>query len=138
MVWPPLLRISYWIDPTPAPFSSLVLRSLLLFFCAFFLAGILLRLVALRHGWEKATRKLFQRIAGAFVVLSIFGLFLYICEVQRVYALSARVLYIFWAMIFLIYAWRIIKYVWIDVPAAEKKKEEREKIEKWLPKPKNR
>jgi ACR3 family arsenite efflux pump ArsB len=134
MVLPPLLRISYWINFTPAPFSPLILRGLLLFFCAFFLAGILVRLVAMRHGWEKITRRLLHRIASAFTVLGLAGLLLYVFETQRIYLLSARAFYVLWVVIFLVYAWWIIKYIWIDVPAMNRKKEEREKIEKWLPK----
>ncbi|MBU1032885.1 MAG: hypothetical protein ABII13_01520 [Patescibacteria group bacterium] len=136
MTLPPLLRPSYWFDPTPIAFSPVVQNVFLIVFGTFLFVGIFVRLVALKRGWEKMTKRFLVRISGSLMVLGVFGLVLYILDLQRVSVLSARVFYILWLAALAWYIYRIVKFAWVDIPAVQKKKEERERIEKWLPKKK--
>lgn len=136
MILPPLLRLSYWFDLNPAPMALFVERGLLVVFTAFFLVGVLARLVAMRKDLEKLTRKSLQRVASMLMILGVFGLLLYVLTYERVYALSMRFGYLLWLALFAWFAYRFYRHLLIEMPALEKRRLEREQINKWLPRSK--
>jgi hypothetical protein len=62
------------------------------------------------------------------------GLLLMAIEYQRISFLRMRILFLAWVVVFVFWARRLYRFIMIEIPAVEKKKEERERIEKWLPK----
>lgn len=136
MTLPPPLTLSYWFDPSPAPFLPMVERGILVVFVAFFFAGILARLIIMRQGWDKMTKKAIRRAASALMVLGFVGLLLYVLSYERVYVLGMRFGYLLWIVLFAWYAYRLIRMVRIDMPLMEQRRAERDNINKWLPKSK--
>lgn len=133
---PPLLRPSYWFNPNPPPLMPLAERFLPILFSVLLFAGIMIRLVTLRQGLEKMVKRALVRAGNSLIVYGLFGLLIYLLTYERVTVLSARVGYLIWLALFAWSAWKIIKYVRVDIPAVEKRRVEREKLEKWMPKSK--
>ncbi|MBI4138552.1 hypothetical protein HY479_00170 [Candidatus Uhrbacteria bacterium] len=133
---PPLLRPSYWFNPTPPPFVPTVERGLLVVFGAFVFIGILGRIVTLRPGWEKFSKRLVIRSADTLAVFGAFGLLLLGLAYERIPVLGARGWYLVWAAWFAWEIWKISRYALVEIPELERKRTEREAQEKWLPKPK--
>lgn len=94
----------------------------------------MVRLVTLRQGLEKMTKRALIRAGNSLIVYGLFGLLLYFLTFERVAVLSARIGYLIWVALFAWSVWKIVKYVRVDIPAVEKRREERAKFDKWLPK----
>ena len=133
---PPLLRPSFWFNPSPVPFQPIVERGLLVIFGAFLFIGILSRIVAMRAGLEKMVKRLIIKISVSLMILGVLGLMLYGFYFERITVLGSRFWYLIWLALFGWYAWKIWKYAFVEIPEIEKKRAEREAAEKWLPKPK--
>jgi hypothetical protein len=131
---PPLLRPAYWFSSNPPPLLPAIDRTIVVVFGIFLFVGIFGRIIALRHGWEKMMKRAIVRASHSLIVLGIFGLVLYGLSFERVPVLSARFGYILWFGLFVWYAWRIFKFVYREIPAIEKKRAEREAMDKWIPK----
>ncbi len=109
-------------------------RSLLVLFCVFLLAGIIVRLLVWRAGWDKLMKKALRRAASALTVLGVVGLLLYVFSYERIYVLSMRFGYAIWFALFAWYVWRLLLLVRVEIPAVERSHREREEKNKWLPK----
>ncbi|MFH1078363.1 MAG: hypothetical protein V1745_03765 [Patescibacteria group bacterium] len=135
MTLPNPLRLSYWFNSTPPPFMAVVDRSLFITFSLLLVAGIFVRIVALRHGWEKMTRRLLVQTGGRLISLGLFGLVLYALSYERVPVLSARLGFLIWISLAGWYVWKTYTFVRIEIPGVQKRREEREQMDKWIPKP---
>ncbi|MBU1348533.1 hypothetical protein KJ781_00475 [Patescibacteria group bacterium] len=138
MTLPPLLQLSYWFDSLPPPFLPVIDRSLLAVFGILLVAGIIARIVASRHGWEKMTKRLVARSGGMLTTLGAFGLVLYALSYERVPVLSSRLGYLLWVGLLGWYVWKTYRFIRVEIPSVQKRREEREQLEKWLPKPNNK
>jgi hypothetical protein len=136
MTLPPFLGFSYWFDVAPAPFLPWVDRFLVIVFGVLLVAGIVLRLIALRHGWEKLMRRMMILTAWRGVILGASGLVLYWFTYERLPVLSARFGYVLWAFLAGWWIWQTVKAIRIDLPAIEQRRAERLRAERWLPKAK--
>jgi Ca2+/Na+ antiporter len=134
MTFPPLLRFSYWFNASPPPFAPVVDIALPIFFAVLLVAGIAAGIVAPRRKWEKMTRRLVERCGYMLTVLGVFGLVLYALSFERVPVLSARLGFLVWAGFVVYYAWQTYRFVRVEMPAVQKRREERERLEKWMPK----
>ena len=134
MTLPPLLQLSYWFDLTPPPFLTWVERGLLAIFVILLCAGIFVRLVTMRQGWEKMTKSALQQASSMLTLLGALGLLLYTFSYERVYLLSMRFGYLLWLALLVWYAWRLYRLVMVEMPAMEQRRTERDAINKWLPK----
>lgn len=135
MTIPSPLLPSFWFNPTPPPFLPLIDHILLALFGVMLVAGIAARVLAMKKGWEKMTRRLLDRTGGRLMTLGVFGFLLYALNFERVPVLSARLGFLVWAGLVVWYAWQTQHFIRVEVPAAQKRREEREQTEKWLPKP---
>jgi len=135
MTLPPLLRFSYWFNASPPPFSTAVGFGLLIFFAVLLVVGIAVQVIAPRQKWEKMTKRLVARSGYMLTVLGSIGLVLYALSYERVPVLSARLGFLVWAAFLAYYAWQTYRFVRVEMPAVQKRREERERIDKWIPKP---
>ncbi|MCI0479117.1 hypothetical protein L0Y59_01085 [Candidatus Uhrbacteria bacterium] len=135
MTFPPLLQPSYWFTTVPPPLSPVADRVAFVLFAVFLVAGIVMRVVATRRGWEKMVRRLLIRSGGRLMTLGAFGLLLYALNYERVPVLSARFWFLLWAALLAWYAWKTYRYVRVEIPDVKRRREERERTEKWLPRP---
>jgi Ca2+/Na+ antiporter len=98
--------------------------------------GIVALLARLRTGLEKTVRRALMRAASMFITMGLFGLFLWGVLYERVPYLSMRAWYLLWLFLLGFWIYRIYHFVFVEVPARQKVSEEREAINKWLPKSK--
>jgi len=133
---PNLLTLHYWFNPQPMPFLPVVNQALMILFGGLLFASVVLKLITLRHGWSKMQKKGMVRIAIALFWLSVLGWILYGLVVQRIYGLSMRAGFVLWVALFAWYAWSFWKYYFVILPDSQRLAEEREKVEKWLPRTK--
>ncbi len=134
MTLPPLLRLSYWFGLTPAPFSPIADRAVLVFFSLLFVAGVVAGLARLRHGWEKMTRRMLLIVSTRLIILGAFGLLLYAMTYERIYVLGMRFGYVIWLALAAWYVWKTERLIRVEIPAKDQQRAERERLEKWLPK----
>lgn len=111
-------------------------RGLLVVFTAFVAGGILARLFTLRQGWDKLTKRAVQRASNILVGMGLLGLMLYFFTYERIYVLSLRFGYLLWLVLFIWNAYRLYRYVRVEIPTMERRRAERDQINKWLPKSK--
>jgi amino acid transporter len=130
-----MLRFSYWFNASPPPFAPVVGIGLLIFFAVLLVAGIAIQVIAPKQKWEKMTRRLLARIGYMLTVLGSIGLILYALSYESVPVLSARLGFLVWACFLAYYAWQVYRFVRVEMPAAQKRREDRERLEKWIPKP---
>lgn len=136
MTLPPLLTPGYWFDPVPPPFLPFVDRLLLVAFMGLAIVGIIAHLARLRAGLEKMTRRAVGRAGTLLITMGLFGLLLWTLAYERVPYLSMRMWYLVWSVLFVIWGYRIYRFVFVEIPSRQKQNEEREAINKWLPKSK--
>lgn len=136
MTLPPPLTLSFWFNPAPPPFLPLVDRLLLVFFLGLVVIGILAHLARLRGGLEKMTRRAIARAGTLLITMGLFGLLLWVFLYERVSYLSMRMWYVVWLGLLIWWAWNIYRFVFVEMPQKQKMSEEREALNKWLPKSK--
>lgn len=132
----PLFTLWYWFNPNPLPVQANIERALLVVFVGLLIAGIAVWLLRLRGGYSKEMKKAFARLASHLSWTGLAGLALWAVTYERVPWLSARILFVCWALWFVIGMWFVFRYIWWGVPAAQARRKEREEQQKWLPKKK--
>lgn len=133
----PLLTPSYWFALSPPPFLPWAERFLLVAFGALFLVGIVAWIMERKGGYAKTVKRALGRAATHLGWTGFIGLLLLAFSYEHVSLLSMRALYVAWLAWFLIGAWFLVRYVWVDIPAQEARRRERAEQEKWLPKRKS-
>ena len=103
-------------------------------FVAFLAVAIGIWVYTSKKGLEKLFKKTARRIAVASFWLGLSGLTLYWLTYQRVYIIGARFMYLLWFALLAWYVWSIGRYILVVLPEQKKRKEERDAIEKWIPK----
>lgn len=130
----PLLTLTYWFSLTPSPFAPWAERFLLALFGLFFIAGITLWVLQVRSTQSKLLRRAMGRAASLLGWTGLVGLFLWICAYEGIPLFSMRFFYLLWIGWVVTGAWFLFRYVWVDIPAVERRQREREAQNKWLPK----
>ncbi|MFA5935927.1 MAG: hypothetical protein WC787_03680 [Patescibacteria group bacterium] len=133
MTLPPFLRPSYWFALSPPPLMPWVEWTLLGLFTVCFFAGVILRLISMRQGMEKMTRRTYERGSNMLMILGLFGFLLFVLSFERIYMIGMRAGYLLWVALLGWFAYRMYTIVRVDMPAMEKRKADREAINKWLP-----
>lgn len=134
MTLPPPLTLPYWFTPYPSPFLPVAEKALYAIFIACLVFGTFAAFARMRPRLGKMTRRALSRGASLLITMGGVGLVLMAIEYQRISFLRMRVFYLVWAVVFIVWASRLYRFVTVEIPAVEKKREERERIEKWLPK----
>jgi len=128
------------------PFLSWTSDILLLIFAVLFFVGIM----GLHSARQKADkprkddlrgkteRKIMRYGSGLAIAASITGAIFYWFTAERVPVLSARFFFLIWFVVFAVWMWiRVVKPIRL-LPLIHQEEVEREKYEKWLPRPKGR
>jgi hypothetical protein len=136
MTLPPILTLSFWFNPTPPPLLVWSEWILLVILVACVVAGIAVAVVRARSGFEKLVRRGLGRVASLLITVGLAGLLLFAFAYERIPYLGMRLWWIGWAVLVGIWAWGIVRYFQVDIPAIRKQRAEREQFEKWLPKSK--
>lgn len=134
MTLPPLVSPSYWFSLTPPPIAPVFQYILLGIFTACFIGAIVVRLISMRAGLEKMTRRVLATTSNRLAVLFVFGAILFMLTYEGIYVLSMRAGYLLWVLLLAWYAWQTYKTVKIELPAMQQRRSERDAFNKWLPK----
>jgi len=86
------------------------------------------------RGMDKMTRRAVSRAGVLLISAGLVGLMLYAFAYERVIYLGMRLWWIVWFIWIVIAAWRIVKFVRIEIPAANKERAAEAEFNKWLPK----
>jgi hypothetical protein len=133
----PLLRWNYWFGSGIMPFAPIVGRSILILMSGLVLAGLAITMyLKLQKGMDKAIRRVWKRVAALSATMGAIGLLLYGFYYEGIAVLSMRFWYIIWLAILVWWAYDIVME-YRKTKAAQLGDIERQKFEKWLPKPKH-
>lgn len=136
---PVFLKISYWFNSFPGPFTPIVDRMILILMSALFLAGIGVYVFRmLSKGLSKEAKRLLTRYAELLFSAGLSGLILYVFSWQQIPILSMRFFYVIWLAGFGFWTWSILRYQLKDLPKNRAAMAERMAYEKWLPKKKKK
>ncbi|OGL74425.1 hypothetical protein A3E39_00825 [Candidatus Uhrbacteria bacterium RIFCSPHIGHO2_12_FULL_60_25] len=129
----PLLTPQYWFTVSPVPFQPWAERFILVAFVACVLFGMIAWIIELKGRFSKPMKRAYERVASLLFWSGVAGLFLWGFSYERIPVLSMRFFYLFWLAWVLWGLWRVYTYVWVEIPAQERRNRERTEREKWLP-----
>lgn len=131
-----LLSFSYWFGLQPPMFTSWVSTTLIVVFVAMSVVGVGFMVYGAKGGMEKLMRRAIERMGNMMLTMGVAGLLWWAVTYESVPMLSLRVWILVWLGLAGWWAWSIVKYVRVEIPAKRAMAKEREQYEKWLPKPK--
>ena len=99
------------------------------------LAGIAVFIYCLRGNMDRLMRQAMEKAGSLLFTTGLIGLLLYALAYERVVYLGMRALWIPLAVWFVWKCWTLYKLVYVTNPELRKTQLERERFEKWLPKP---
>lgn len=124
---------AYLFEYRPFTTNSTI-KIMAIFFIAFIIFGIALKIYQRTKKLEKYQEKLLEKFISFFSVLGFLGLIITWTRYERVLLFSSRYWLIVWLITLLIWLYPIIKY-WVKVvPEARKHTEEKKLFQKYLPK----
>lgn len=110
--------------------------SLLVLFSLMAVAGLVIKVYAIKSNLEKYKKRAVHKIGSLFLTMGVVGLLLYFFTYERLPVLSMRIWLIVWLGMIGLWIWSIYKFIKLEIPRVEALRQEREKLEKWLPKKK--
>jgi len=133
----PFLDYHYWLNPSPVPLGPSLAGGILVFFAWFLIAALALYLV--NHGMKKDNSlkaENLKRIAHLLSTTGFLGLIFLFFSYEQLPFLGMRFWFFLLFILFIAWLIRIIIYIVRDYPKKKAEKEERSRLEKYLPKKK--
>jgi len=133
-----LLTLSYWFQIVPPQFLFWSGMTFLIVFLLVFFAGIGIRIYTAKSALknDKMVRRGMNRISSLMITMGLAGLEHYLFTFEQIPYFSIRFWLIVWLMVASVWAWQIYSYFKVEIPEKRKRQAERERLNKWLPKPK--
>ncbi|MHB8830615.1 MAG: hypothetical protein ACYC44_00635 [Patescibacteria group bacterium] len=131
-----LLTFDFWFQMQPPMFLPWIGTTLLVFFIALAIMGLVAKVYGMKANLDKFVRRAVERAGTLLLTMGLLGLLFYLFVFESVPILSMRVWLIVLLLSGLAWAWSILRYVRVEIPRINQLKAEREKLNKWLPKSK--
>lgn len=131
------MSLNFWFQMQPPSFLAWVGITLLVVFTAMVIVGIAAKIYAAKSSLDKFLRRAVQRAGTLLLAMGLLGLFICFFTYEQVPILSMRIWLLVWLLSTVLWAWSIVKYVRVEIPAKRELMAERERINKWIPKPKH-
>lgn len=131
-----LLTLKFWFSLYPPALTPWATRILLVIFVAIFLVGVIAKIYSIKTKLEKWNRRAIDKSASLLLSMGVFGLLLFIFTYEQIPVLSMRAGYILWLVIVAIWAYFLYNFIAVEIPKQRALKQEREQVDKWLPKSK--
>lgn len=131
-----LLSLNFWFQMQPPMFLPWVSIFFLVVFSALVIVGIIAKIYAVKSNQEKLTRRAVQRAGNLLLTMGLIGLLIWFFTFENVPILSMRIWLLVWLGSAIAWAWSIIRYVRVEIPAKHSMQAERDRMNKWLPKAK--
>ncbi|HEU0050540.1 MAG TPA: hypothetical protein VFQ60_00600 [Patescibacteria group bacterium] len=132
----PLFHLSYWFSLQTQAFEPWATWFVFIVMALLLLAGIFVRLLLRRPGYDKEMRRVIRRSSALLIFAAITGYLLYALTIEQIPVLGMRFFYLVWLASFGAWGYFIARYARTEVPRLRKAEADREAYEKWLPKPK--
>ncbi len=100
------------------------------------LIGLILKMYGVKSGLEKYRKRAVQKAGSLLLTMGLAGLLFYLFTYERLPILSMRIWLVVWLAGVVLWIWSIYQFIKIEIPRVEALRQEREKLEKWLPKKK--
>ncbi|MDD5438128.1 MAG: hypothetical protein PHC70_03220 [Patescibacteria group bacterium] len=131
-----LLTLNFWFQMQPPMFLAWVNIFFLVVFAAMVIVGIIAKVYAVKSNLEKLLRRAVHRAGNLLLTMGLIGLLICFFTYETVPILSMRIWLLVWLGSAIAWAWSIIRYVRVEIPAKHEMQVERERVNKWLPKAK--
>lgn len=131
-----LLSLSFWFQLQPPMFLGWIGTSLLVVFALMTVIGLVLKIYGVKSGLEKYRKRAVQKAGSLLLTMGLAGLMFYFFTYERLPLLSMRIWLIVWLGVVVLWIWSIYQFIKIEIPRVEALRQERERLEKWLPKKK--
>lgn len=135
MIWKYLPNLNYWIDVSPAPLQGLMFILPLLIFIAFFVGGLMAKIVASQIDNFKLRMILFK-FGSLGWTMGFMGVLLIFFEYERVALLRMRIFFLIWILVTIVWVVMIIVSLRKELPSRLEKIKEFMEKKKYLPKKK--
>lgn len=128
-----LFQPTYWLTLQPPEVSGLIGNIAFGVFVAFFLFGIIGRIVVDRRGDDRYKKEIGNRISNLLITMGILGVILYFFSFEEVQLFGARFWYPLWIIVTLVWVFFLVRFVHRDVPAKRAREESLRAQGKYLP-----
>lgn len=132
-----LLSINFWFQMQPDMFIPWVGMTFLVVFTVMAIVGVVAKIYGVKAGLDKFVRRAVERAGNLLLTMGLIGLLIYFFTFEHVPILSMRLWLLVWLLSALAWVWSIARYVRVDIPAKRELMAERERLNKWIPKPKH-
>lgn len=133
-----LLSPSFWFSPTPPSLIPMIQLVFLVAFVSMTILGVVALVLRFRLGLEKLTRSALERAGACLLTCGLLGLLLVGMAYERIPYLSMRVLFLALGIFFVLWAYKLYTFAWIEIPQIKAKHQQQEQYNKWLPKRKKK
>lgn len=120
----------------PDMFIPWVGMTFLVVFTVMAIVGVVVKIYGVKAGLDKFVRRAVERAGNLLLTMGLIGLLIYFFTFEHVPILSMRLWLLVWLLSALAWVWSIARYVRVDIPAKRELMAERERLNKWIPKPK--
>lgn len=120
----------------PDMFIPWVGMTFLVVFTVMAIVGIVAKIYGVKAGLDKFVRRAVERAGNLLLTMGLVGLLICFFTFEHVPILSMRLWLLVWLLSALAWVWSIARYVRVDIPAKRELMAERERLNKWIPKPK--
>ncbi|HPN14494.1 MAG TPA: hypothetical protein PLF71_00030 [bacterium] len=131
-----LLSLSFWFQLQPPMFLGWIGTVLLIVFSLMAVIGLAVKIYGAKSSLEKYRKRAVQKAGSLLLTMGLAGLMFYFFTYERLPILSMRIWLMVWLGVLVLWTWSIYQFIKIEIPRVEALRQEREKLEKWLPKKK--
>lgn len=123
----------YWLTLQPPQVGGLAGSILFGVFVAFFILGIVGRIVVDRKGNDRYKKEVGSRISSLLITMGLLGIILFFFSFEEVQLFGARFWYPLWIIATLVWVFFLVRFVQRDVPAKRAREESLKAQGKYLP-----
>jgi uncharacterized membrane protein YkvI len=131
-----LLSLNFWFELYPPALTPWTIRIMLVIFVALLLVGIVGKIYSIKTKLEKWTRRTVDKASSMLITMGVLGLMIFFFGYEQIPILSMKFGYIIWIVLLGIWLYFLYNFIFNEIPRQRKLKQEREHVDKWLPKPK--
>ncbi len=130
----PIFELSFWFDLFPNELSPAFEQGFFLFFALFIFAGAIVRVVSRRKEYDRDQRMILRKIAMLCSVMGLTGLLWLFLTYEQVYFFGARFWFGVWVITLAVWAYKLVKFVKVEVPAMKEARAMRQEVNAYIPK----
>ena len=131
---PPLLTLTYWLNPSPPPFATWSDTLIFSLFILMTIGGMAVQVYRMRALSDRMMKRAADEVGTLLLITGIAGLIIHGMSYEQIPYLSMRIWYVAWAGWVAVWGQMVYKFIAIEIPRIKNEKTERADFFKWLPK----